>query len=290
MTTQRPSRLKVAFIYYKRIVRWRRNSSPYLSCDAFADLSDYVYKPPRWRDKNTLSSPENAKIIFCRSDELQDFLDLYSGKLTAKVIITGNSDHEFHEIPKNIPKSVRALFLQNSYISDNNFVYTIPIGLENFRLGVNGNPKYIRYKRKSVGRPAKILFGPLSPTHPIRETVIAKFSQVNSNWDLLTQRLSPRNYARVSRKYGFIAAVRGNGVDTHRLWEALYRGLTPIVERDNWWRSLESMFPQVLSIDSWEKSEIEHLLSNRVPNDFDPRTLEALWMPHWQSLITKFVD
>jgi hypothetical protein len=237
-----------------------------------------------------LTSPENAKIIFCRSDELQEFLDLYSGKLTAKVIITGNSDHEFHEIPKNIPKSVRALFLQNSYISDNKFVYTLPIGLENFRLGVNGNPRYIRYKRNSVGRPPKILFGPLSPTHPIRETVIARFDQVNPNWDLLTQRLSPRNYARVSRKYGFIAAVRGNGVDTHRLWEALYRGLTPIVERDNWWRSLESMFPQVLSIESWEIPEIEHLLSNQVPEDFDPRALEALWMPYWQALITKLVD
>jgi hypothetical protein len=120
--------------------------------------------------------------------------------------------------------------------------------------------------------------------------VIARFSRVNSNWDLLTERLSPRNYARVSTKYGFIAAVRGNGVDTHRLWEALYRGLTPIVERDDWWRSLESMFPQVLSIDSWEKSEIENLLSNQTPEDFDPCTLEALWMPHWQGLITKFVN
>jgi hypothetical protein len=237
-----------------------------------------------------LSSPENAKIIFCRSDELQEFLDLYSEKLTANVIITGNSDHEFHEIPKNIPKSVKALFLQNSYISDNKFVYTIPIGLENFRLGVNGNPKFIQYRRNSVGRPAKILFGPLSPTHPIRETVIARFSQVDSNWDLLTERLSPRNYARVSGKYGFIAAVRGNGVDTHRLWEALYRGLTPIVERDDWWRSLESMFPQVLLVDSWEKSEIDRVLSNQEPEDFDPRALEALWMPYWQAAISKFVD
>lgn len=290
MTNQRPSRLKVAFIYYKRIVRWRRNSSPYLSCDAFADLADYVYRPPRWRDKNSFSSPENAKIIFCRSDELQEFLDLYSEKLTARVIITGNSDHEFHEIPKSVPKSVKALFLQNSYISDNKFVYTLPIGLENFRLGVNGNPKYIRYKRSSVGRPTKILFGPLSPTHPIRETVIARFSHVDSNWDLLTERLSPKNYARVSNKYGFVAAVRGNGVDTHRLWEALYRGLTPIVVRDNWWRSLEPMFPQVLMVDNWEKSEIDRVLSNQEPEDFDPQALEALWMPYWQAVILKFVD
>jgi hypothetical protein len=246
--------------------------------------------PPRWRDKNTLRAPENAKIIFCRSHELQEFLNLYFGKLTAKVIITGNSDHEFHEMPKNIPESVRALFLQNSYISDNTFVYTLPIGLENLRLGVNGNPKYFRYKSSCVGPRAKILFGPLSPTHPIRETVIAKFSPNNSNWDLLTERLSPRDYARVSRKYRFIAAVRGNGIDTHRLWEALYRGLTPIVERNNWWSSLEALFPQVLLIDSWEKSEIERLLSTKVPEDFDPRTLEALWMPYWQALISKFID
>lgn len=278
----------MAYIYFKRLIRWRRNSAPYLSGDAFADLSDYVYNPPRWRNFNQIESPGNANVIFCRSHELQEFLDTYSDQISAKVIITGNSDFEFHEIPKNIPETVKALFLQNSYISDNKRIFTLPIGLENYRLGVNGNPRFIRFRIGPRANSSKVLFGPLSPTHPIRKTVIENFGHRHSHWDFLSDRLSPKDYDRFSGKYGFIAAVRGNGVDTHRLWEALYRGITPIVEKDNWWLSLEKLFPQVLSIQSWKPNQIESLLEKHSAIAFEPKLIDALWIPYWESKILRF--
>lgn len=290
MSTSRPSRVKVAFIYYKRLLRWRRNSSPYISCDSFSDLADFVYKPPRWRNFNKFESPINAQVIFCESHNLQEFLNTYEGKLTAKVIITGNSDYEFHEMPRNIPQSVQALFLQNSFISDNKYVFTVPIGLENFRLGVNGNPRYITYRPRKPSASNRILFGPLSATHPIRQDVIQTFSSMNERWVLLSERLSPKEYDRTCTKYGFIAAVRGNGVDTHRLWEALYRGLTPIVARDKWWISIEHLYPQVISIESWNRSEIDNLIKNHDPYNFNPGQIEALWMPYWIQKIASFLE
>ena len=36
----RSSRLKVLGVYSKRFLRWRKNSSPFLSGDLFADKSD----------------------------------------------------------------------------------------------------------------------------------------------------------------------------------------------------------------------------------------------------------
>ena len=287
MSVSRPSRVKVAHIYLKRILRWRRNSSPYISGDAFADLCDFVYNPPKWRNFNRNVSISEAKSIFCKSHELQEMLDLYSDKLIATVIVCGNSDFEFHSLPLGIPQSTQALFLQNSFISDNEFVFTIPIGLENFRLGVNGNPRFIRNSLVNGNSNRKILFGPLSPTHPIREIVIERFDQDDPRWEFVSRRLSPKQYDVLTHKFQLIAAVRGNGVDTHRLWESLYRGLTPIVTMDHWWHSLHEFFPEVVTIAEWNPSDISEIPS---PESFQPSKLPSLWMPFWEEKIRKYLE
>ena len=170
MNQKRPSRVYVLSVYIKRFLRWQRTSYPFLTIDAFAALADYRFNPVRWRlsDRN-LVNIVNAEVIFCKSEELEILFRNHPG-IKAKVIICGNSDFEFHKIPSGIPKSVRALFLQNSFISDNHTIFTLPIGIENFRWGVNGNPKLLdRILNKGVKD--EILVGPFGKTHPVRREV-----------------------------------------------------------------------------------------------------------------------
>ena len=288
MKEKRPSRIAVANIYAKRGLRWRRNSYPYISGDAFADFADYVYEPPRFRNFNR-DSLHHAKTIFVRSESLQELLSTHGHEIRAAVIITGNSDYEFHSPPVDIPSCVNALFLQNSFVSDDKRFFSIPIGIENFRWGVNGNPRFIR-NRVSLNLPKpRVLIGPLGRTHPTREIVARDFGSHSEHWDFLTERLKPRDFDKLSKKYSHVAAVRGNGVDTHRLWETLYRGITPIVEKSIWWDSLSELFPQVEIIDSWTKENmLEVLRKNEVSSH--SRENPALWMPFWESKIRKFLS
>lgn len=288
MTEKRPSRAAVAHIYAKRAIRWRRNSHPFISGDAFADLADYVYKPPRWRDFNSIPI-ENAKIIFTRSEDLQQFLSEFKNRITASVIIAGNSDYEFHAPLDDIPQSVRALFLQNSYISDNRKIFSIPLGIEDFRWGVNGNPRFIKERKGYTPSDPKILFGPLGKTHETREVVSRDFSTSSSDWDFFHGRIKPQEFDKLSKQYSHIAAVRGNGVDTHRLWESLYRGITPIVEKSAWWDSLAELFPEVDVIDEWSHENVRRVLAKyRGPQSY--RLNPALWMPYWEEKINDFQD
>lgn len=288
MTEKRPSRIAVAHIYAKRAIRWRRNSRPFISGDAFADFADYVYKPPRWRNFNAIPL-ESAKVIFTRSEDLQAFFSEFGNKITASVIITGNSDHEFHEPLQNVPQSVRALFLQNSYISDDIRYFSIPLGIEDLRWGVNGNPRFIRDRKDFESANPKILFGPLGKTHKTREVVTSSFSVPSDDWDFFQGRIKPQDFDKLSKRYSHIAAVRGNGVDTHRLWESLYRGIIPIVERSSWWDSLSTLFPEVEVIDEWTHENVKNILAkNRNPQSF--RTNPALWMPFWESKISQYLN
>jgi hypothetical protein len=288
MNEIRPSRAAVAHVYLKRALRWRRNNWPYISGDCFADLADYVHNAPRFR--GGFGKIENARIIFCRSHELEELFDRYSHLIQARVVITGNSDYEFHVVPRNIPGTVRALFLQNSYVSDDKSVFSIPIGVENFRLGVNGNPRFFRARNEDQEVKQKVLVGPLSPTHPVREQMLENLTEESPYIDVYTGRLKPHEYDALAKDYAAVAAVRGNGIDTHRLWESLYRGIPPIVQEDLWWKGLSHHFPEVTAIGDWTLNQVSEPVSNKGLPFFKPHLIEALWMPYWKNLIDSFVD
>lgn len=290
MSDDRPSRAYVAGVYAKRFIRWQRTSYPYLSGDAFSKLADYRLSPVPWRlvDRNWKSISE-AQIIFCKGEELEPLL--HSGvPIAPKVIICGNSDFEFHRIPRAIPESVRALFLQNSFVSDNRRIFTLPIGLENLRWGVNGNPNLLK-KASELEKKNEILFGPFGKTHPIRNQVFSTFSKIEGPWRVLpSRRISAHKYSRIAGNFRFIACVRGNGIDTHRFWETLYRGSHPIVQEDLWSTSLESLGLPILRVADWNEESIHKLLRGSSSKGFDPKNIPALWMPYWNQKIKSFLN
>ena len=63
-----------------------------------------------------------------------------------------------------------------------------------------------------------------------------------------------------ARNHHYVICPRGNGIDTHRLWETLYMGSIPIVLRDiahSDWTDLPILF-----VDSWEEVNEDFLKSN----------------------------
>jgi hypothetical protein len=291
MTPYSPSRAYVLGVYLKRILRWRRNSWPYLSVDAFSILADVVVYPPKYRQRApTRKQIEAAEVIFCPSDRLEEFLKEYGNAINPKVIISGNSDYEFWEIPKNLPKSLKLLLLQNSFVSNNETIMTIPIGVENFRFGVNGNPKLFQFSEIPNRARGRILFGPFGETHPIRKSVTSTFMGVSEKWIFLKERISPQRYSQlVAEDFEFVACVRGNGVDTHRLWETIYRGRKAIVRQDAWLDSLNFLKPFIHVIGEWGIEELSKCEKTTTP-DFNPKEVEELWMPYWSKLIRELCD
>ena len=102
-TKVKPSKAQVTWTYMKRVWNWKRNSSPFLSGDLFSDNADISVFPPRYRGKfPTINQIKDAKVIFCPSDKLIDFFEEFRPYINARVVICGNSDKEFYELPENI--------------------------------------------------------------------------------------------------------------------------------------------------------------------------------------------
>ena len=168
----------------------------------FADVSlpnDQLKKNRHYR-----SLLESAKIVFCRSEKLKQIFDEDGQYLNPDVVICGNSDYEFHNLDSSIRNKSRYFFLQNSFISDNKKVFTLPIGLENYRLGVNGNPKNIKNIRSFNNKESRILVGPFAPTHKVREQVWKQSWSEFAEFVVVRKRVSPAKLNSLTGQFQFV--------------------------------------------------------------------------------------
>jgi hypothetical protein len=272
----------------KRLIALNRNSTPFLSGDAFADFSDFQFYPPKYRRvESGKISLASAKIVFCPSHRVEEFFEEFGSYINAKVLIFGNSDREFSESNFNMPKSVKHVFAQNLLVKNSKWVTGIPIGLENLRLAANGYPKLLKKSAQRID--SKILIGPFGLTHDERRELVEQEFSLEDRITFCSERLTPKQYSKLASRYSYIVAPRGNGIDTHRLWETLYRGAIPIVRRSQWLENFSFLDKLVIKVDSWDVAEIVECVERSRTSLFNPSEKQELWWPYWESTIKRYL-
>lgn len=262
--------------YTKKLAYANKTSSPFISPDTFmriADLSlDKNFYPGSQRIKD-------ASVIFTNSGDIEKFFSEYGRIINAKVLIFGNNDVDFTDFVFSLPKSVKRIYLQNSTISDD-FFRSIPIGIERLSYVTNGLPKLFDKKYTTIDKNGKILVGPFSPTHRDRKLLIDSLIIFSLNTHHCSERISPIEYAQLSSTYSYIACPRGNGLDTHRFWEALYRASIPIVIKSKWSQNFSNLGVPMIELESW--ADLENCVSSlsRTANIL-PGKIPAIWEKFW---------
>jgi hypothetical protein len=282
----RPSRASVFMTYANRAVNKWGNSKPFLSGDLFSDEADVSFFSPKFRRlKPSLKTIKQARVIFCPSSRLEEMLEAYSGIISPQVLICGNDDRDFVDLPPRLPKSLKHLFLQNSFIPNSKFVTSLPIGIENLRWGKNGFPRLMKNEIPWSEKVNKVMVGPYGLTHEARFQVRQSISQSSNLIELFESRLSPDELSAISQRFKFIASVRGNGVDTHRHWETAYRGSVALIQKSSWLSNFENSGLPFIGIDCFEEEEIQLITSQLDFTPSNPQNVPILWWPYWKSKI-----
>lgn len=258
-----------------------KSNTPFISGDSISDACDYVIAN-RIDMKNFSKNSIEPKVIFCRSDLVSDLKDLEISFQEKPILVAGNSDFEFREVdilPHNL---FRGFFLQNSFISDNKRIFTLPIGVENIKLGINGLPKNLKETIDWKNRSNRILVGPFSPTHIERETLLEKAKHDPENFELFSGKLSPSQYARLMNRYRYVACPRGNGIDTHRFWETIYRGAIPVVLSSEWSKSLRILEIPFIEVENWNDAPNSVSDYEKTDAPIPSLKIETLWVPYWK--------
>lgn len=254
----------------------------HISSDSFAKLADYHVFGRTGDEPLVQKSAIKSKVVFVNSDKLEQ-IDFDSFP-NLKVILAGNSDHNFYHKPK-VPSSIKLLLLQNCAISDT-IIKTLPIGLENKRTGRYSSLQYFSQKVSKVVFNPKILVPPMSDTNPIRRTVIKDAQKLPELFEVKTQYLHEKSYFSLIRKYQFLLCLEGNGFENHRIWEALYLGIFPVMLKSEWSISLNYLNLPILVVNEIGEITNEMLQKFWQTNlGFDPESKPQLWVGYWKELI-----
>lgn len=231
-----------------------------------AKIRDSVPSASTWLKRDFLFRPWTIEHI--RAVETLK----HSGK---KGLVVSNSDYPFgsyHSALLPLLTSIKRLAVTNLSIQENANLMTFPIGITDPMKGSVRHELFSRteqlteafsYSSHKVSR-VSISFSTnthRSRRYAMRHALRSSFCEVISPDFSPEGRQNALNHSATSLG---VACPRGNGLDTHRLWETLYVGSIPVVVENEFPRSLleGSKLPYV-SLRDWSelnsKSTIEKL-------------------------------
>jgi hypothetical protein len=150
------------------------------------------------------------------------YLEKFNNKF---VFYIHNSDHPFtaEYIPLLESKCVARVYSQNVSIKHTK-LYLLPIGIANsmFKHG-NMMVLYKTMVNTFINTKTRNIFSSaLGTTHPVRK-------MINTSNLEFKPKMNYREYLDELSRHYFCLCPRGNGIDTHRFWEALYLGVVPVI-------------------------------------------------------------
>ena len=125
----------------------------------------------------------------------------------------------------------------------------------------------MKLRKIQLKKKPRILFG-FKNTNPKRVILKEKFRKLDladetNGWNSFF-------YRRILINYMFVICPEGNGIDTHRLWEAFYLKTIPIIEKNKISNFIKKANLPILILDKWsdlskydEKKLRNFYISNR---------------------------
>lgn len=257
----------------------------FLSGKNFSKISDYVYcetikdennKPKIVRYPINFNLLEDNDVIFCKTDYVINFFNDVKNVEKKINLITHESDYSItKEIFDLKPKCVNKWYAINVEFSHEDLI-PIPLGLANDYCNITLKIKDLQFKKDQK----KMLYvNHRTETNRKAREWIYKFFQTNEWCTVKNPNLTFEEYKRDLSEHKFMLCPRGNGVDTHRLWECLYAGIIPIVENHVNFKNMLDL--PIMFVDSFKDVTLKSL------NDFNDKkaNIEKLNIQTWEKLI-----
>lgn len=237
----------------------RYPSFPFISGDTYRAMCDVVIENSGDL-KDFCAAPVSDSLVFVSSDLAFNLLEAVDDLRAARTeLIVHNGDLIPEDGLLMHASRFRRVHAVN-WLGNRSIVNPLPIGLENAWLKANG--RLSRFYDCIPSRRAELLaqvrdidvlvtFNDNTCT-TVRTAARSAFLHATPLIVDAPPRLTPTKYHRALRRSRFVPSPRGNGVDCHRTWEAIYTGAVPIV-LDRHWAFAHIDLP-VLVVSNWESA------------------------------------
>lgn len=172
----------------------------------------------------------HGSIVYAKRDHVSTLVGELKKRRARIVLVTSESDDSV-KVGESLPQQVATWFSTNSSHPE---VNQLPLGLGNSYCNVTAKADLLaEYGGRTKTSLLYVNYRP--ETNPeVRMPLWNSFG--SSDWNRSVTRhagnVSKEEYVSALASHRFALCPRGNGIDTHRMWESLYVGTIPVVERD----------------------------------------------------------
>lgn len=204
------------------------------------------------------------------------------------ICVIGHSDYP---VTNEISNKFRLIFCINRQ-ADNDNTYGLPLGLTNNSgeselHSIYGNTDIIiEVMSLNISKDNLAYLNINTNTFPSeRNFILDRFDK--QDWvkvgNIENTLEGRKKFLKDIKSSKFVFCPRGNGIDTHRLWETLYMGSIPIVKYENAHHLFTDL--PILFIENWSEINEEFLQEKYLEIINKEWNLEKLKMSYWENFI-----
>jgi hypothetical protein len=238
-----------------------------------------------WYINPILKIKEND-IIFCHT-EVVEILLFYLNKLTFLKnlkLITHQSDRSLNKSIFDKKTTNISNWYSTNVVYENPLLHPIPIGVNNFynENYFNKNIQNLFKKKQILNKNETIYVNfTVNTNNKHRSEAMKHVQLLNSEYTNIDMNHDTTKYIKGLSSSKYTLAPWGNGIDTHRFWEALYFGSTPITIKSIHYNAFKTL-PVVL-LDSFSELNFDNLEKNY--KSFTPDEIDELDINYWINFI-----
>jgi len=259
----------------------------YIHGDKIADLAHIsINSPEMCRGIDELGMYN--QIVFCKTDFIKDlfmYLNRHDNDGLKIILITHNSDFEIDERLWELrPRCIKYWFAENANINKNSLT-VLPLGLE--RPGGGGYSSDHNVIANLIDSDIDkdfLCFMCHNENNNKEERGRANEILKDRPWlEYRKHGLSFNDYCANVARSKFVVCPPGNGLDCHRVWEALYLGAIPILKHSAWaeyWNDLP-----VLIVNDWHEVTEDNLINTYNKYELIDWCSDKLKMSYWKGLL-----
>ena len=213
-------------IHNKKILNKTKNL---ISGNSFKALaSEYIDA-----SKPQVSLLRKPKIIFLYTDWLNVFIKKVLPQIDYPfILITHNSDlwitNEYQSILNN--SNLIKWYAMNCHIKHDK-LQPIPIGIANEKW-LHGDKDTLQDVAAMPIKKTKLVYSNFNiSTNPLKRQNILNILKTKTFIDIDTEIHQYKDYLTKLKTYKYVISPSGNSIDCHRIWEAIYLNVIPIVEK-----------------------------------------------------------
>lgn len=259
----------------------------FISGRRYQRCANIIRDTDRMADYNNI---HDKSIIWCKVNFVDELFSHIHNREDKYILITHNGDWSVDQSFFNKrPKCIKKWFAQNVDFKHEDLI-PLPIGIENEAGPSKGSyTDYVSLNNNINNKPPlqnrildRVYCNFSLNTHPSRINALNLLHRSGIG-AIEPRRIDNNTYSSNMSKFMFISSPRGNGIDCHRTWEALYLGCIPIVEKHHMYDSYIDL--PIIQINNWGEVNSSWLAEKR--NEYMNKTFnyEKLDINYWLKVI-----